>query len=100
MEWNDLRWWKEDRALTVRVTVELPADSGIAEWRISVDNRSDYWGLQNVVFPAVNGFPASGAYDLARPVFASGGHLLRQRTAPAGGRHPSGFWPMQFCSLH
>ncbi len=100
MEWNDLRWWKEDRALTVRVTVDLPPDSGIALWRISVENHSDYWGLNSVAFPVVNGFPASGAYDIARPVFASGGHLLGKRTEPVGARHPSGFWPMQFCSLH
>jgi hypothetical protein len=99
MEWNDLRYWKEDRALTVRVTVELPPDSGIALWRISVDNHSDYWGLNSVAFPVVNGFPASGAYDIARPVFASGGELLRKRTEPVGDRHPSGFWPMQFCTL-
>lgn len=100
MEWNEIRWWKEDRALTVRVTVDLPANSGIASWRISVENQSDYWGLYSVTFPAVNGFPAAGAYDIARPVFASGGHLLRNRTEPVGDRHPSGFWPMQFCSLH
>lgn len=100
MEWNGLRWWKEDGALTVRVLVDLPSDSGIAQWRISVENQSDYWGLQYVIFPAVKGFPESGAYDIARPVFASGGELLRKRTEPVGDRHPSGFWPMQFCSLH
>ncbi|MGE5646621.1 MAG: DUF6259 domain-containing protein [Acidobacteriota bacterium] len=100
LEWNGLRYWKEDRALNVRVTIELPADSGIALWRISVENHSDYWGLKSVAFPVASGFPASGAYDIARPVFASGGSLLRKRTEPVGDRHPSGFWPMQFCSLH
>ena len=25
LEWNDLKWWHEDRVLSVRVTVELPA---------------------------------------------------------------------------
>jgi hypothetical protein len=100
MEWNGLRWWKEDRALTVRVIVDLAEDSGIALWRISVSNQSDYWGLNSVAFPAVSGFPAAGAYDIARPVFASGGELLRKRTEPVGDRHPSGFWPMQFCTLH
>jgi len=100
MEWNDLRWWLEDKAFTVRVTVDLPADSGIASWRIFVENRSDYWGLQSLTFPVVSGFPAPGAYDVARPVFASGGHLLRKVTDTVRGRHPSGGWPMQFASLH
>ena len=100
MEWNDLRWWLEDKALTVRVTVDLPPDSGIATWRIFVENHSDYWGLQSLVFPAVNGFPAAGAYDIARPVFASGGNLLRGWSETVRGRHPSGGWPMQFFSLH
>ena len=45
MEWNDLRWWNEDEVVTIRITVELPADDGVALWRISVENRSDYWGL-------------------------------------------------------
>jgi len=100
LEWNGLRWWLEDKAFTVRVTVELPPDSGIATWRIFVENRSDYWGLQSLAFPAVDGFPAAGAYDIARPVFASGGSLLRNWNEPVRGRHPSGGWPMQFFSLH
>ena len=51
MEWNDLRWWNEDAVVTIRVTVELPKDDGVALWRISVENRSDYWGLWSVLFP-------------------------------------------------
>jgi hypothetical protein len=100
MEWNDLRWWLEDKALTVRVTVELGPGSGIASWRIFVENHSDYWGVWNVAFPALNGIPAAGAYDIARPVFASGGHLLPKWRERVRGRHPSGGWPMQFFSLH
>lgn len=99
MEWNDLRWWLEDKALTVRVTVDLPPDSGIAQWRIFVENHSDYWGLTRVAFPLVNGFPAPGAYDVARPTFAEGGQLLRKWNERVTGRHPSGGWPMQFCAL-
>jgi hypothetical protein len=99
MEWNDMRWWLEDRAVTVRVTVELPPDSGIAQWRIFVENRSDYWGLRTVAFPIVKGFPASGAYDIARPVFGAGGNLLKKWTETVRGRHPSGSWPMQFISF-
>lgn len=100
MEWNDLRWHLEDRVLSVRVTVELPADSGVAQWRIFVENRSDYWGLWSVAFPLVSGFPEKGAYDIARPVFASGGHLLKGWSERIRGRYPSGGWPMQFLSLN
>jgi hypothetical protein len=99
MEWNDLRWWLEDEALTVQVTVDLPGDSGVAAWRIFVENRSDYWGISRVAFPMVNGFPATGEYDVARPTFGSGGHLLRKWEEQVQGRHPSGGLPMQFMSL-
>lgn len=99
MEWNDLRWWEENRVLTVRATVDLPPDSGIAKWRIFVDNRSDYWGLWSVAYPYVTGFPEAGKYDLARPVFASGGQLLRAWSGKIQARHPSGGWPMQFLAL-
>jgi len=99
MEWNDLRWWEENRVLTVRATVDLPPDSGIAKWRIFVDNKSDYWGLWSVAYPYVAGFPEAGKYDLARPVFASGGQLLRAWSGKIQARHPSGGWPMQFLAL-
>lgn len=99
LEWNDLRFHIEDRVVTVRVTVDLPRDSGVAEWRIFVENQSDYWGLSSVVFPVAVGLPQSGRYDIARPVFASGGHLLKNWTERVRGRHPSGGWPMQFCAL-
>jgi hypothetical protein len=100
MEWNDLRWWHEERVLTVRVMVDLPPDSGLAQWRISVINKSDYWGLWNVAFPLVNGFPGAGKYDLARPVFGSGGQLLRAWSGKIQARYPSGGFPMQFLALN
>jgi len=99
LEWNGLRWWLEDNIITVKVTVELPPDSGIARWRIYVDTNSNYWGLWTVSYPLINGFPAKGEYDIARPVFASGGHLLKKCTAAVRAPHPSGGWPMQFTAL-
>ena len=45
LEWNDLRFWEEDSVCSVKVVVELPGDDGVAQWRVSVSNRSDYWGL-------------------------------------------------------
>ncbi len=99
LEWNNLRWWLEDGALTVRVEIELPAGSGIARWRIFVENHSDYWGLWTVRFPLVAGFPAAGEYDLARPAQSAGGHLRKAWAEKLEQRYPSGNWPMQFLAL-
>ena len=99
MEWNDLHWWHEDRVLSVRVRVDLPSDSGIAQWRISVSNKSNYWGLWSVTYPDVSGLPESGQYDIARPAFGSGGQLLRAWSGNIQARYPSGGWPMQFTAL-
>ena len=100
MEWNDLRWWNEDAVVTIRVTVELPKDDGVALWRISVENRSDYWGLWSVLFPIVNGFPSSGQYDIAKQEFARGGMLYKNHTSKIIGRYPGSTWTMQFMSLN
>jgi hypothetical protein len=100
LEWNKLRWWLEDNVLTVRVTVELAPGSGIARWRIFVENTSDYWGLWSVRFPLVDGFPAAGVYDIACPAPSSGGYLLRKWKTNLTGRYPSGAWPMQFLALN
>ncbi|HQT91511.1 MAG TPA: DUF6259 domain-containing protein [Candidatus Kryptobacter bacterium] len=103
IEWNNMRWWKESRVVSVRVTVDLPANSGVAKWRIYVQNNSDYWGLWDVQFPKLNGFPAPGEYDIARPAFATGGLLYKDcRENVEGtfhGRYPSGGWPMQLMAF-
>ncbi len=99
LEWNDLKWWHEDRVLSVRVTIDLPPGSGIAQWRISVSNRSNYWGLWSLAFPDVSGLPEPGKYDLARPAFGSGGQLLRAFRGKIQARYPDGSWPMQFLAL-
>jgi hypothetical protein len=100
MEWNDLPFWKENKALSIRAIVELPADSGVAHWRISVANSSDYWGVWTVTYPLVNGFPAAGKYDIARPKQSSGGELLKGWSQRIEEHYPSGYWPMQFASLN
>ena len=99
LEWNDLKWWHENRVLSVRVTVELPADSGVAQWWIAVSNKSNYWGLWSVASPYVNGLPEAGKYDLARPSFGEGGQLLRAFNDKIQARYPAGGWPMQFLAL-
>ncbi len=100
LEWNDLHLWEEDSIVSVKVTVELPADNGVAKWGISVSNQSDYWGLWEVACPAIAGFPASGKYDLAKPVTGTGGHLLKKWNGTLKERSPSGFFPMQFMSFN
>ncbi|MGC8898099.1 MAG: DUF6259 domain-containing protein [Bacteroidota bacterium] len=100
LEWNNMRWWKENNVVSVRVIIDLPPNCGVATWRIFVQNNSDYWGLRDVAFPKVNGFPEPGVYDIARPAFATGGLLLRKCKENTEGRHPSGGWPMQFMSFN
>lgn len=51
MDWIGIDWWREEKALNITVTVDLPGHKGIAEWRINVDNNSDIWGLWEVRFP-------------------------------------------------
>ncbi len=99
MEWNRLRWWNEDDAVSVTVIIELPEGEGIARWRIFVENNSDYWGLWSVLFPIVNGFPESGKYDIARPSFARGGELITACDQKQSGRYPGSTWPMQMVSF-
>ena len=99
LEWNDLHWWLQDRMLSIRVIVDLPPDSGIAEWRISVSNNNDYWGMWSVSFPYLNGAPESGKYDVARPIYGTGGQLLKAWRNKVEGRYPSGNWPIQLVAL-
>jgi len=100
LEWNSLRFWEEDSIVSVRITVELPEKDGVAKWGISVNNKSDYWGLWKVACPAINGFPAGEKYDIAIPVTGSGGHLLKKWNGTINERSPSGFFPMQFMSFN
>lgn len=99
LEWNDVRWFKEDKALTVRVTVELHPGDGVGLWRISVNNSSDTWGLWSVSFPKITGLPKPGEYDIASPYFGVGGILLPKWKAAVEGEYPSGGWSMQVAAL-
>jgi hypothetical protein len=75
-EWSNLEWALEKvnkrpgvklGVVSVKVTVDLPRDTGIASWRIWVDNNSDMWSLNEVDFPSLNGFLQAGQYDIAKP---------------------------------
>ncbi len=101
MKWEGIAFWREDSALAVTVTVELPRNTGVAEWHIDVDNRSTLWGLWEVHFPYFSKFLLSGKYDIALPLL-NWGVLHKNATEefntvsylPTG--YPSGYWPMQF----
>ena len=100
-EWKGMEFWREDSALSVTVTVDLPRQSGIAQWHIDVDNNSSLWGLWEVHFPYFSKFLVSGKYDIALPLL-NWGVLHKNATEefntvsyqPTG--YPSGYWPMQF----
>ncbi len=99
MEWNRMRWWEEDDAISVTVIVDLPKDEGIAQWRIFVENNSDFWGIWSVLFPIVNGFPESGKYDIARPAQGRGGEFIHNCVQKQRGRYPGSEWPIQMVSF-
>lgn len=99
-EWPDIDLDKEKRVVAVQVTVGLPRDSGIAEWRISVDNDSNVWGLYEVDFPKCAGFLKSGEYDIAVPR-RNFGKLYKKCSERMSYKYPHGWsMPMQFmCAM-
>lgn len=99
LEWTDVDWWREKKAISVTVTIDLPKDCGIATWRISVENKSTFWGIWSVKFPYVNGFLKANSYDVAKP-FNNTGYLYPKCNERVGGDYPSGGWSMQFISIN
>ncbi len=56
MLWEDMGV-PELSGIKVEVVVNLPENAGIANWHINVINDSEEWGLWEVSFPKVSGFP-------------------------------------------
>lgn len=97
-EWRDLDLGEEKGVVTVRVTVELPPDSGLAQWRIWVDNRSTKLGLGEIEFPKFSGFLEAGLYDVAFP-HRNWGKLFPKCECALTGDYPTGWsMPMQMCA--
>jgi len=95
-EWLNMDWDKEKGAVSVRITVDLPRNLGIAEWRIWVNNNSDIWGLYQVDFPKCNGYLKSGEYDIAVPR-RNWGKLFKSCSKKMSYKYPHGWsMPMQF----
>ncbi|MCL5019528.1 MAG: DUF6259 domain-containing protein [Patescibacteria group bacterium] len=92
--WDGITFWREKNAIVVTVTVDLPKESGIALWKISVDNRSDFWGLWEVHFPYFSGFMKAPDYTVARPS-RNWGQLYEGVTEVEVERYPSSQWPVQ-----
>ena len=98
IEWDNFEFWKEKNVMGIKVTVELPPNSGIAKWRISIDNRSDIWGIWTVKFPYFTYMVAKGEYDFAVPLH-NGGKLYKKIETDYSQTYPSQRWTSQFFSL-
>ena len=99
--WKDLDLNDEKNVLNVNVTIELPKNSGIASWRIHVNNDSKLWGLWQVDFPKCTGYLKSEEYDIAVPR-KNWGKLYRKCNTKMSYKYPFGWsMPMQFmCALN
>ena len=95
-EWLNIDLEKEKSVVTVRVTVDLPQNLGIASWRIWVNNDSNIWGLYEVDFPKYSGYLKSGEYDVAIPT-GNAGKLFKNCRERLSHKYPHGWsMPMQF----
>ena len=99
-EWLDMDLEEEKGIVTLRVTVDLPQNIGIASWRIWVDNNSEVWGLYEVDFPKFRGYLKSGEYDIAVPR-RNWGKLFKNCSEKMSYKYPHGWsMPMQFlCAM-
>ncbi|MHC4283734.1 MAG: hypothetical protein ACYSWZ_12285 [Planctomycetota bacterium] len=99
-EWPNINLDKEKRIISLRVTIDLPRNSGIAEWRIWVNDDSNIWGLYEVDFPKCNGYLKSGEYDIAVPR-RNWGKLFKNCSTRMSYKYPHGWsMPMQFmCAM-
>lgn len=99
LEWKNIDWWREKKALDIHVTIDLPKDCGIAQWHINIANRSELWGVWTVKFPYVKGFLKAGVYDVAKP-FDNTGLLYKRCDELVKGSYPGGQWGMEFISMN
>ncbi len=88
--WSGLRIEDDTGAIDVRVRVDLPPDSGIAQWRIWVDNASATYGLWEVTFPELSGYLQPGQYDIAAPT-VNWGILSKRVTGEVAILYPHGY---------
>jgi hypothetical protein len=96
----EMIWNVSQYSLTVKVTVLLPNDSGIATFNISVKDDLQQTEINDIDFPRINGFLESGQYDIALPQ-DSWGRLFKNCTWQYYGAYPDGWsMSMQFlCAI-
>jgi hypothetical protein len=95
--WSGIDLPGEEGALDVQVTIELPPSSQLSFWTITVENRSESWGIWVVDFPYISGIKAEGA-KLAYPQFL--GRLVELPEAlPIKTTYPSSSATMQFSAV-
>ena len=97
--WDRITFFREKNVISVTVTVDLPPESGIALWKIAVDNRSDLWGLWEVHFPYFRHFLRCPGYTVARPS-RNWGQLYENVQSVERERYPSSQWPVQMMSAY
>jgi hypothetical protein len=66
MLWGNISLRDCPNSVNVKVTIELPHDSGIAKCNIYVDNNS-VWGINEIKFPYIRGLLKESKYDIALP---------------------------------
>jgi len=98
IEWRDMWFRHEPKAVDVAVTVRLPENSGTSEWRIRVSNRSARYGLWEVRFPWFNRWPAPKEYNVAIP-WHNWGHRYQKVAERHTGEYSSYTWSMQFLTF-
>jgi len=99
--WDGIDLPEEKNVVTVQVTLDLPAGSGIGLWWIRVTNDSKQYGVWDTEFPRLGGFLKSGEYDIAFPGFNQGngatwGHLTKNCSDELTGEYLYPSMPMQF----
>jgi hypothetical protein len=67
LKWTNVSLKDGPNSVNINVSVNLPNDSGIAQWNIDVENNSKIWGLAEIKFPYIKGLLEKGKYDIALP---------------------------------
>jgi hypothetical protein len=86
--------------VNVEVTIHCPPGPSPAEWRISVDNRSDAYGVWDVTFPLLQTVARPRSADVVLPYGNWGGRLSRDHTGAWAAPYPSVSCPVQFMLFH
>ena len=93
--WKGLSLGDEKDAVDVVATVDLAKDGASAQWRISVENRSQTWGLAEVEYPIIRHVVASNTASALLPHGNTGGRLYERYSEGHNLLYPHGTVPVQ-----